>query len=381
MRLKRAWLLNTKELRSLKEEEYREIEGMPQVDGYEQLEFEGKPSIAMALDMNSITKRNATDESYRIATHELIHFYYQTKASGITENSNRSQVFPVDKTPRIYRMMIFQNLIRAYEKPEQESEFLGKVKYWLEKWKNEFTGEYEAIKATDIAESTARYAENIGTFISQETTEEQFRMEALKNIPRDKVFYSADAESYEIGYVAALILDKKMPGWKDNFYNEDITAEEKLVKDVDVVTETVDPNVEADVSKAIETYNKGTEESIKDLIKARKDTNIPYLKLDISDSLSSMSASGMLVYDGKQVITEYSNRFSVDGKSIEVSRSDVFEEVDADYKQYLIIPLTMPHELTSDVLTVNSDTLKVDGIKIEVSEENGRKIYSAKTGK
>lgn len=373
--IKEAWLINADGSRKLSDGEYTKITP-PQPGGYDKISFEGKPSISISADEKSIKEDNALDNFYRITTHEIVHFYYQKEATNNFDVGNRYQEYPLDKTPRLYRKMVYKNLIEAYENPTKENESLGKAKYWLDKWKKEFSQEYKDIKSTDIVESTARYTENIGSFITDKLTKEEFEKNAKNNIKKNEDFLSADSESYEIGYVAALILDNKSPNWKNNFYKEGMTVEEKLLENVKEIPEKPDSEVEKRINKTVDQYNKTTAKSIEDIIKSEKDKKIPYLRLDINKSESSLASSGMLKYNGKNVIEEYINGFKVGDKSIKIDRKNVIDVMSENGSPIIEVPLDIPYEYKSGILTIKSEKLTVEGIKAVESNDNGRKILS-----
>ncbi|NLX82194.1 MAG: hypothetical protein GXZ04_00025 [Clostridiales bacterium] len=126
-----AWLLNTQGVRKLDEKEYQGI-AVPQPDGYSELRFDGKPGLAMSVDDYSLSQPRAQEETYRTATHEMVHFYYQPPQGEMA--GSRAQVYPLDAQPRLYRAMIYQHLIAAFENPAQRDEHLGKARYWLNLW-------------------------------------------------------------------------------------------------------------------------------------------------------------------------------------------------------------------------------------------------------
>lgn len=372
-----AVLINTKEQRKLTADEYKAIQA-PQDDGYDAVEFNGKPSLAMSVTQQSMQKKKAVDTLYRVATHEIVHFYYQGEALLSQNSESRAQDFPLDKTPRLYRQMIYQNLIKAYDAPSDDVNYLGKAKYWLEKWKNEYSSEYESIKSTDIAEATARYSENLGTFIDPKIEAKEIYKSAAKDIKRTETFYSADGESYEIGYVAALLLDRRQPDWKKDFYASKSTIEEVLLKDVQSVDDEMDQAVETRVSAELDKYNNETLTSIQNIIDARKDKSIPYLKIDVTNSTSSMSAAGVVSVDGVEITIEYGNLFKANGKVIEIDKLNIFEQVDEAGNQFVYVPLQMPFEVKDDTLLINSERLKVEHVNVSKTDEEGRTVYFVK---
>lgn len=369
-----AFLLNTKEMRSLAEKEYESL-NPPSPGGYEKITFDGKNGISLSVSNEILKDKDSHAEYYRIATHEPIHFFYQDE---IAENAeaDRSQAFPIDRTPRLYRSLIYNNLILAYENHDKENTYLAHAKYWFNKWKTEFPEEYKAIKSTDIAEGIARYADNFGTFIGTAKTSEELNKNAALNIERNRVFLSADGESYEIGYVAALILDRKNPDWKKNFYASKMSADELLLNDIEESPEKADIRLSDEVTKTIEGHNAKLSELIEDLVKAKMDTAVSYLKIDITKSTGSMYATDMINYEGEQVSVGYKNTFTANGKTVALNDVNVYESFDDNGNQYLILPLAEPFDIKDNVLTVSNEKLSIEGVKVKTEIDNGRTIYS-----
>lgn len=371
--IKEAWLINSEGSRQLDAKEFEDITP-PQPDGFAPLQFEDKPSIAMNLDDISLTQGDAAEQTYRTATHELVHFYYHV--DGLTDaEGSRFQKFPIDKTPRLYRAMVYKNLREAFFAPDLAEDHLAKAKYWYEKWKSEFNDEYEDIKGTDIIEGTARYVENIGSFITDQTSDEDFVKGAAASIDYSAFFSTADAESYEIGYLSALLLDRNNPQWKESFYESGKTLEETLFENISEKEEEIDATLEKNATQEIETINSQTESDISELIKAQEDSTIPYLKINVTKSDGSFSAHSMLEYNNDLVITFFNNSYRVEQKDLNVNDIAVIDQAEQD-NLFIIVPLTMEHKLQDGILTVDTKELEVPGLKVEESKDGERTIYN-----
>lgn len=374
MEVREAWVLNVDTMRKLTVQEYQNLQ-LPQVGGYAELKFEGKPSIAMGVDSNDL-ESGSEAEIYTVATHELVHFYYQGEAKFGIETS-RAQSYPIDPAPRLYRQMLFQRLIDAYDHPEQEAEYLAKAKYWLEKYKSEFVEEYQAIRSTDIIESTARYSENLANVIGDDLDEKAFVEAMQPMILRDSIFESADGESYEIGFLAGLILDRQGVDWKKDFYKADKGVEELLLEKVEAQAEEPDETFASKLKAKIEQSNQENESHLASIIKAKDDKSIAFLKLDVSESMASFGATGAIFFDDKEVMTGYQCSYLVGDQRIDLNGISVIQDMEG-YNLYLIIPLDMEYSLEGNVLRVDSAQLKADGIKVEQSQQDGRTILLVK---
>ena len=372
--VKEAKLLNIHENRALKKTEYENITP-PNPEGYDQIQFQGKPSIVMSVDDAVMQAENSVNELYKTATHEMVHFYYQKDVQA-SAGSSRSQIYPIESSPRILRRMLYTRLIQAFENPGKQDEYLGKAKFWLDKYNDEFKREADSIRATDIAEATARYTENLGMFIGKNLSKEDLRKEADKFIRKEQIFIAADRESYEIGYVAALIFDEKNPNWKEKYYSTGKGIPEVLLENTTPISDKPDKKIVDKITKEVDSTNKAAKDKLKDIIAAKDNTGIPLLHLDISQVSKSFYAESMFKYKDLSVMAGYSSKFNINGKSIEIKNTAIisgYEEV----KQYLRIPLTMKYDIKAGILTIDSEHLKADGISVKASKEDGRTIYTA----
>ena len=373
MEVREAWVMNSETLRKLEAKDYESLM-LPQIDGFSDLKFEGKPSLAIGIDSENDVNMDIA-EIYKVGTHEIVHFYYQGKAR-ISDEDSRAQAYPIELTPRLYRQMLYHRLIDAFDNPDKEAELLGNAKYWLEKWKAEFPQEEAASKSTDIAESTARYSENFGNIIGSNPQGANFVKAIEPMIFRDALYTSADSEAYEIGFMAGLILDRQGIDWKKGFYDSHKRIEEILLEKVEAKQEEPDETLSAKLKQEVENANKRYEGLLAGIIKANQDSSVPYLKLNVSQSMSSFGASGAIIYNDEEVMTGYTVGYKVGEKRIDIDQMSVlftFDETDL----FVQIPLTMEHQLVDGVLTVNTPELKVDGIKVEQVQENGRTLLTA----
>lgn len=338
--VKEAELLNVNENRALEKKEYEDITP-PNPEGYDQIQFQNKPSIVMSVDDTVMETENSVNELYKTATHEIVHFYYQKDVQA-SADSSRSQMYPIERAPRILRRMIYTRLIQAFENPDRQDEYLDKAKFWLDKYNDEYKSEADRIRATDIAEATARYTENFGLFIGKNLSKGDLRKEADKRIRKEQIFIAADKESYEIGYVAGLILDEKDPNWKETFYVTGKGIPEVLLENRTPISDEPDKEIVDRVAREIDRTNKDGKDKLKDIIAAKDDTGIPLLHLDVSQGSKSFYAESMYRYQNLSVMAGYSSKFNVKDKNIEIKNTAIisgYEEEKSVYKD------TVNHEI------------------------------------
>lgn len=142
----------------------------------------------------------------------------------------------------------------------------------------------------------------------------------------------------------------------------------------------MDSKIEDELSKEIDIVNAESEKTLENVISSLKDKSVPYLHIDTTDRISSFTAESMYQYNGANALSKYSNKFETQGKTIDIKNISVLDAND-QLSEAIRIPLTMDHEIKDGVLTVDSENLKVDGVKVETSEEDGRTIYSLKVEK
>ena len=82
------------------------------------------------------------------------------------------------------------------------------------------------------------------------------RKEADKHIRKEQIFIAADKESYEIGYVAGLILDEKDPNWKETFYVTGKGIPEVLLENRTPISDEPDKEIVDRVAREIDRTNK-----------------------------------------------------------------------------------------------------------------------------
>lgn len=365
-----AWAADTSGTRKLKDSELQDLTPPPP-GGYSPSEFEGKPAVLLAVDDQQMQEDPQADELYLLATHELVHFYHQDDVA-FDGGEGRAQSYPIDSRPRVLREMTYDNLVKAAENPDEAKTHLAHAKHWYERWKTEFGDEYAAIANTDIVEGHARYLENLAAVQTGETTPEQVQAEAVKRIKKGTVFGSAESESYEIGYVAGLLLDRQDPEWKKSILTDGTTFADRLLEHVEPAAQDIDPTIEKSVTDTIGELNDEITAAIEPLTTALKDTSVPYLRIDAAQSEGSYGGEHFVVVDGTEVTTGFVNTYPTDGGDIAISRAAVMMS-DAE----VTVPLPKDATFADGKLTVDSDSVSADGVPAEkTTDADGRTVYT-----
>lgn len=369
----RAWAINTEGKKELTEEEFSKLQA-PSPLNYGKLTFNGRESFSMSIDDMALTIKDLVPEVYNTATHELVHFYYQPEleSDGI---ESRSTKYPLDYKPRMYRKMIIQNLVQAFQSDEYEkSLYLGRVKYWLEKWKNEYNDEYKTIKNIDIFEGSARYIEYLGARPTKKVTEEELKNYYISKLEKNVEYSAADGESYELGYISGLLLDQIKPDWKINYYDTGLTPVELVVSNYKAVEEKVDNQVESKLKKSMDEVNKQISKDMDNIIKSENDISIPYLKINDKNMVGSMGLEGFYNYKGKEILLKLDCSFESSEGDIKPSGLSAISKFE-NGSNYIMIPVTLEYKLNGSRLQINTENMNADVKVKETKDEQGRVVF------
>lgn len=373
-----AWSLNTNEKTNLTKDEIDNIEA-PAIGGYNSLFFRGKDSIVLSTSKSTLPLLNSVlpvNYLYEIATHEMYHFYYDPieryeklgKAA-----QDRYTIFPKQVLPRVYRKMVYINLVGAYNHPQDETSYLGQAKYWYEMWVREFPNEHESSYVTDIAEGKARYVENMLALSVDDEEKAQSQIKKMIFI-NDKLFDDISSESYELGFISGLLLDTQSPSWKEKINKTNERPVEMLLADVQPIQgdQKEFDKILKKAGKKIEKDNEKIQVKLENIDLAENDTNIAFLSIDNKFSSGSFSVSDFISYMGNVICLDFSADFTSGMDKIKLKSISVYQSQESDA---YILPLTMDYKLENGYIIL--DDSKAQGkIKVKETKNNdGRLVY------
>ncbi|MEG0857164.1 MAG: hypothetical protein RSG52_11880 [Terrisporobacter sp.] len=379
----KAWLLTQTDKKELTKDEMKGI-NFPSAGGYSPIKFENKEGIVMSINKGLIPMLSFMNFNYiyDVAVHEMYHFYgdnmekYDEVVKDGANNNERYTAFPKEVMPRVYRKMIYDNLVLAYENPTDEKIYLGKAKYWNEKWGKEYLDEYKQANITDIAEGKARYIEYL-MCIDYKGISDKEKIESIKYLfnKETEVFEGSDDESYELGFVSGVLLDKSNPNWKKEIDENPQRPVEMILKDVKAVKDDSDhyDKVLKKANSQINKSNKKIENKIKNIKDAENDKNIPLLQLNNKLMNGSYTTSDFIEYEGKVVIVDFGATFKNDNGSAKIDgvSSYVLKEQEGIYN----LPLTMKYKFENNRLIIDQKGVKVDAKVKETKNSDGRTVY------
>lgn len=357
-----TWLINTKGYKLLKPSEYKEIQ-IPIAGQIGNVKFLGKASIALSLSEKVLKEDSEAINYFKLLTHELVHFYNQTNIEFPKIDSiSRAQEYPLSVNPRLYRRMLYQNLNKAMVEKNNDltNEYIRQAAFWYRKWKNEYSAEVNRIRITDMREGHAKYIEYIASFINKSG-----KIDDVSTTPIPaKLSHTATWESYQLGIVAGILLDKMQPDWKEKFQIKKMSPTELLLENVPEKSEIADVKIEKDLTEHIRVINETIKASIENIITAEKDKKIPYLRINVNYQVGSMSSDGFYTYQGKDIIGNYTGLIKKELNALNINKVSVFTSVHDDVL-CIIIPLTEAFIKEGNLITLKGS--KING-SIEITE-------------
>lgn len=368
----RVWAVDTNGARQVSE---KEVEGLtaPMPGGYSPGSLEGRSAILLSTSKETREKDADASELYRFASHELVHFYHQQDLAPESEGEGRAQDYPLQTRPRLLRQMIYHNLVQAVDNEGESDKFLRRAAYWHNQWKTEFPEEYKAVAWTDIAEGHARYVENLATIETKNITSEQRRDEEKKQIQRDTVFGAADVESYEIGYVAGILLDVKKPDWKEHFLRSNKTPADALLGEIDPLEENPNPQVEKSVKEDLKATNDDLAKAIEPIDNAEADKTIPYLIVDTSKVKGSYGGKNFIRHRGKEITTGFFASYQSKGGSADFQDFSVITK-----ENHIIVPLPKDTQVKNGRLNIENESMRIKNLEVTETRDNqSRLVYRA----
>lgn len=380
-----AWKITTNEIKVLTNSDLSHIE-VPAAGSYNGVEFENTDSIIIALNnevLPALQKVAISNYIYEIGTHEMVHFHYEAPFRLLKlsleqkMHGGRGTEFPNAALPRVYRKMIYDKLVMAFENPLDEKLYLGQAKYWYEKWEDEYSKEYYQIKTTDYMEGKARYIQYMLCMPSNLSQQEKALWISDHFDKTNEPSKSMDNESYKLGFVAGVLLDRQGNDWKDKLTRKTQTPVEYLLKDVQLIQdESHDFEEKLEISKKqVDKVNRDIESKIANITNANNDVYIPFLEMSDKYMVGSFETSGFIKYMGENITVEFGGTFENDNGVIQISHLSVYER-NKFMKDTYILPLTMDYKIEKDHLIIENQDVSCD-IKVKQSKDkDGRIIYS-----
>lgn len=187
----------------------------------------GKPTIKVEVKPKMFEEPYSVSEFKSLPTgtnlfpftvHEEFHNYQGTWKINDVNKEGLLQEGVENFEARQERLEILNCLNKAVLDPDKETQYLEAAKWWFNKYKTDNEKEYNMTKNVDTLEGTARYfdmAVNIRSIKGMDISEDE-AFKVYQNMVRedytfssDRFFGLPDEESYDIGGLCGIILEKQ----------------------------------------------------------------------------------------------------------------------------------------------------------------------------
>lgn len=362
----RYWSLTIHGMRQVTAGELGQV-SQPAVDNFAIEKVMGKKGVIITLD--STRPAESPETLFRLATHELVHGWFQPDIASLSPSQSRNSRYPLDYRPRLYRFMVIKNLQQAARQP-QETLHLCQARYWFNKWQTEYQEEYQRIKVFDILEGSAFYIEQMIVALKKETNLLQAgaSLSSGFNItPAEDL--TLDSESYILGDVAGVLLDKRLPQWKSTFYTNQVPPAELLLNTLtDCNIEQVTSAYEGLFQKNVKRENQRLFNDFTIVDEVLNNAGIPLLRLDAAMQQGGFTSKGFYTFKGQDVILAMSAKYSSSAGHLQIMNTNVL-----DHDTSISVPLPASTELKNDTLVLNTSKLKGE-IRVRAERDGKNRI-------
>jgi hypothetical protein len=304
---------------------------------------------------------NAADPSYRsdaaaarmslsatlfaAATDELYHATQQRWQAWKKGGELRGTEYPLAVTPRLYRAMLYNDLVAAYADPKQRNGRLAGAAYWRSMWQKEYADEAKRAAATDIGEGAAGYFGAVATAMAmgakQDDPREIRKRSQLRPMDRtlDAGQVTVDGESTALGSVAGLLLDQTRKGWKREV-TQGRTPVDLLLSGVTPVAEQPSDSLRQSIQDVLSKLNTDLIPRLNPLVASYRNTAHPLLLIPMSTAQGDLDAGGYYLSRDVPyaILARLNGTFRLSSGTIEAKEASVLAGLVGGHS-YLIMPI------------------------------------------
>jgi hypothetical protein len=298
------------------------------------------PSYAADAQAANVGLSNAL---FQAATDEM--FHSAQPRLGQAKQELRGTEFPLAVTPRLYRAMIYNDLLQAYQHPDRRRQWLGGAAYWNASWARAYPDEVKRAAATDVGEGAAGYFEGVATAMAMGADRDD-RDELRKHVafrPLDKSLdpgqLTLDGEGAALGGVAGLLLDETHKNWKKEL-NRGQTPLNLLLHGVAPVPEQPSDGLRHSIQDVLAKRNSDLIPRLNPLVSAYQDRSRPLLMIPLNAATGDLDAGGY--YTAREVpyamLAGLSGTFRLPSGTLKANEASVLAG-QVGGRPYLIVPI------------------------------------------
>jgi hypothetical protein len=326
------------------------------------------------------------------ATDELFHSWQQ-RGRSLYQRQMRGTEYPLAVTPRLYRAMMYDDLVAAYRDPKQRQQHLANAAYWYGKWQKEYADEARRATGPDAFEGAAGYFDAVASAMVRGADREK------PDELRDKVGYASldqgmdprrltvDGEAAPLGALAGLLLDEAaskqqkknkkahVVPWQQRVGANGQTPVGLLLWGVAPVPEQSSDELRQAIQDELAKQNSDLIPRFNPLVRAYNDNGDSLLLVPLETATGDLETGGY--YTTKNVpyemLARLTGTFRFPSGHLRAKEASVLTGV-VDGHQYVIVPLDPEHKrthLSADRLSLDTGPL-TGTFHVRAAKLNGR---------
>ena len=320
--------------------------------------WDGHPAVVLNAADPAYTEEAKADHVslsnvlFGAATDELFHSWQQRGAAK-NDHELRGTEYPLAVTPRLYRAMLYNDVLAAYRDPHQRRQRLAAAAYWYSEWQKKYPDEAKRAAFADANEGAAAYFDTVATAMaagvdreSHDDMRDHVPYAPLEGAP-DPRQLTLDGESGPLGAIAGLLLDETRKGWQKEVAQGGQPPVGLLLRGVTPVAEQPSDALRQSIQDVLAKQNSDLIPRFTPLVSAYNDKSDALLLVPINSAVGDLDAGGY--YTIKDVpyamLARLTGTFQLPTGTLQAKEASVLTGA-VGGQQYVIVPIDPAHGST-----------------------------------
>jgi hypothetical protein len=350
--------------------------------GFDMLSWEGRNAViipAPSVEQNRQRRRDPTGLSsadpamyvFELATHEQFHTYFQLedskqpwasleKMEEQDDGGGRFDQYPLQAKPRLYRAMVYNSLLAAYQNPGKRDEHLSAAAYWQDTWARNYPDEAKSQAPTELLEGTAKYFEKaaVAMAAAEDPQNAYERHDYLAHTLKPMAVPFKAFEPYAIGVGALLNADQgELVDLQNRLADQPVTPLSQVLQGVKPTKQATPEDIEKSITDATAEKNETLSRQIDPFVTGMLDSKSWVLMMPADTLRGTLNASGLYTTKALPIPIFPNAALSFKLKTGQLELDDVTTgQDDRGEDSYFIVPLDPNGQGT----TLSGNTLRLD---------------------
>jgi hypothetical protein len=326
------------------------------------------------------------------ATDELFHSWQQ-RGRPPHDRELRGTEYPLAVTPRLYRAMLYNEVLAAYREPGQRTRHLATAAYWYGRWTKEFPDEARRAAPTDANEGAAGYFDAVAEAMATgaDRTDPKDVRKHVDYQPIDEApdprRLTVDGEAAPLGAVAGLLLDEIRKGrqkgakkgpvktWQQEVAQSGRPPLAVLLQGVAPAAAQPSDSLRRSIQNVLAERNSDLIPRLTPLVSAYHDTGDKLLLVPLDTATGDLETGGYYTTKGVpyELLAGLTGTFELSTGKLRADRASVLTGVIGRH-QYVIVPVEPGHRhvrLADDRLELSGGPL-TGAFKVKAQRVDGR---------